>query len=183
MTSLLHAAAKRSSRQASRQVARALTVGACLGVLGGCSLFGKENKHPPTELKPVSATLSVRKAWNVDVGSSGPYVMAPVASGNNVYVSSKSGNVMAIDGNSGRTLWKARTDIDLTSGPGTDGSVTAVAGEKGAIYAFDASGKQLWKKQVNGEVLSAPLVGNGLVVVRTTDTRVLGLDAQTGERR
>jgi outer membrane protein assembly factor BamB len=49
-----------------------------------------------------------------------------------------------------------------------------VAGEKGAIYAFDKSGKQIWKKQVNGEVLSAPLVGNGLVIVRTTDTRLIG---------
>ena len=51
------------------------------------------------------------------------------------------------------------------------------------IYAFDNTGKQIWKKQVNGEVLSTPLVGNGMVVVRTTDTRVLGLDAQNGDRR
>ncbi|CAG2152084.1 outer membrane protein assembly factor BamB [Cupriavidus plantarum] len=183
MMSLQQAAAQRSTRRVSRHVARALTAGACLGVLAGCSLFGKENKHPPTELKPVAATLSVKQAWTADVGKSGPYVMSPVVSGNNVYVSSRSGNVMAIDGASGRTVWKARTDVDLTSGPGSDGNVTAVAGEKGVVYAFDASGKQVWKKQVNGEVLSAPLVGNGLVIVRTTDTRVLGLDAQTGERR
>jgi outer membrane protein assembly factor BamB len=162
---------------------RALVAVACLATLGGCSLFSKENKHPPAELKPVSGTLSVRQAWKADVGKSGPYSMQPAAAGNNVYVSSNNGNVMALEGASGRVLWKAKADLDLTSGPGSDGSVTAVAGEKGAIYAFDASGKQIWKKQVNGEVLSAPLVGNGLVVVRTTDTRVFGLDAETGERR
>ncbi|SFB70425.1 Beta-barrel assembly machine subunit BamB [Cupriavidus sp. OV038] len=184
MTSLLRAAAIRSlSPVVSRRVARVVVAGACVSALAGCSLFGKENKHPPTELKPISATLSVKQAWKADVGKSGPYVMAPVAAGNNVYVSSKGGTVLALEGNSGRTLWKAKTDLDLTSGPGSDGSVTAVAGEKGAIYAFDTSGKQIWKKQVNGEVLSAPLVGNGLVVVRTTDTRVIGLDAQTGDRR
>jgi outer membrane protein assembly factor BamB len=166
-----------------RKIARALVAGACLVALGGCSLFSKENKHPPAELKPVSATLSVRQAWKADVGKSGPYALQPAAAGSNVYVSANNGNIMALDGATGRTLWKAKTDVDITTGPGSDGSVTAVAGEKGAVYAFDTSGKQIWKKQVNGEVLSAPLVGNGLVVVRTTDTRVLALDAQTGERR
>lgn len=180
MTSLLRAAAR---NRYPRQLTRALVAGACLAALGGCSLFSKETKHPPAELKPVSATISVRQAWNVDVGKGGPYAMQPAVSGNNVYVSSRSGNVLALEGASGRTLWKAKTDEDLTTGPGSDGSVTAVAGEKGVVYAFDTSGKQIWKKQVNGEVLSAPLVGNGLVVVRTTDTRVLGLDAQTGDRR
>jgi len=172
MTSLLRTAAT-----------RALVAGTCLGLLAGCSLFSKENKHPPTELKPISATLSVKQAWKADVGKSGPYVMAPVAAGDVVFVSGKSGAVMAINASSGQTLWKAKTDLDLTSGPGSDGDTTAVAGEKGAIYAFDKSGKQIWKKQVNGEVLSAPLVGNGLVVVRTTDTRIIGLDAGTGDRR
>ncbi|QEZ47061.1 outer membrane protein assembly factor BamB [Cupriavidus oxalaticus] len=180
MTSVLSRAVH---RQPVRTMTRALVAAACLAALGGCALFSKENKHPPAELKPVSATLTVRQAWKADVGKSGPYSMQPAAAGNNVYVSSNNGNVMALEGASGRVLWKAKTDLDLTSGPGSDGSVTAVAGEKGAIYAFDASGKQIWKKQVNGEVLSAPLVGNGLVVVRTTDTRVFGLDAETGERR
>ncbi|WP_439670730.1 outer membrane protein assembly factor BamB [Cupriavidus necator] len=180
MTSVLSRAVH---RQPARAMTRALVAVACLATLGGCSLFSKENKHPPAELKPVSGTLSVRQAWKADVGKSGPYSMQPAAAGNNVYVSSNNGNVMALEGASGRVLWKSKADLDLTSGPGSDGSVTAVAGEKGAIYAFDASGKQIWKKQVNGEVLSAPLVGNGLVVVRTTDTRVFGLDAETGERR
>lgn len=181
MTSMLSGAEQQG--ESRRKIARALVAGACLVALGGCSLFSKENKHPPAELKPVSATLSVRQAWKADVGKSGPYALKPAAAGSNVYVSANNGNIMALDGTTGRTLWKAKTDVDITTGPGSDGSVTAVAGEKGAVYAFDTSGKQIWKKQVNGEVLSAPLVGNGLVVVRTTDTRVLALDAQTGERR
>nr|WP_231908051.1 MULTISPECIES: outer membrane protein assembly factor BamB [Cupriavidus] len=160
-----------------------MAVGACLAVLGGCSLFGKEDKHPPAELKPITATLSVRQAWKAGVGKSGPYILQPTVADGKVYASSNGGKVVALEGASGRVLWKAETDVDLTTGPGSDGNVTAVAGEKGVIYAFDNTGKQIWKKQVNGEVLSTPLVGNGMVVVRTTDTRVLGLDAQNGDRR
>lgn len=163
--------------------ASALTAVACAAVLTGCSLFGKADKNPPAELEPVTQTLTVKQAWRASVGKSGPYTLQPFAVEDKVYVSSHGGDVMALDGASGRTLWKADADVDLTTGPGSDGTVTAVAGEKGVVFAFDASGKQLWKKQVNGEVLTAPLVGRGLVVVRTTDTRVFGFDARTGERR
>ena len=38
--------------------------------------------------------------------------------------------MVALEGASGRVLWKAETDVDLTTGPGSDGNVTAVAGEK-----------------------------------------------------
>ena len=180
MTSLFSAA---RDGAASRRLVRTLATSLCVLALAGCALFSKENKHPPTELKPVSATLSVRQAWKADVGKSGPYSMQPAVAGNTVYAAAKNGNIVALDGSNGHVVWQAKANVDLTSGPGSDGSVTAVAGEKGVVFAFDNSGKQIWKKEVNGEVLSPPLVGNGLVVVRTTDTRVLGLDAQTGDRR
>ena len=180
MTSLFSAA---RDGAASRKLVRTLATSLCVLALAGCALFSKENKHPPTELKPVSATLSVRQAWKADVGKSGPYSMQPAVAGNTVYAAAKNGNIVALDGSNGHVVWQAKANVDLTSGPGSDGSVTAVAGEKGVVFAFDNSGKQIWKKEVNGEVLSPPLVGNGLVVVRTTDTRVLGLDAQTGDRR
>ncbi|WP_446513602.1 outer membrane protein assembly factor BamB family protein, partial [Photobacterium sp. DNB22_13_2] len=66
---------------------------------------------------------------------------------------------------------------------GSDGTLTAVAGEKGTVVAFDEKGAQKWKATVNGEVLTAPLVGQGLVIVRTTDGRILGLDGGSGDRK
>lgn len=152
-------------------------------VLGGCSLFSSKNKHEPAKLQEVQQVLAVRQVWSVSVGKSGRYVMQPAVAGNNVYVSAAGGTVTALDGATGRTLWQGKTDVDLTSGPGSDGTLTAVAGEKGAVIAFDEKGAQKWKIAVNGEVLTAPLVGQGLVVVRTTDGRVLGLDPSNGERK
>jgi outer membrane protein assembly factor BamB len=180
MTSSLSGAIQNLPR---RGIARAALAATCLVALAGCSLFGKADKHLPMELKPVTQTLSVKQVWRASVGKGGTYSLQPIAVGGKVYVSANRGTVTALDGASGRTLWEAKTDVDVTSGPGSDGSITAVAGEKGVVYAFDATGKQIWKVQVNGEVLTAPLVGKDLVVVRTTDTRVLGLDALTGERR
>lgn len=151
--------------------------------VSGCSLWSKNDKRQPAELKPIDATLTVRQAWSASVGKMGRFTLQPSVVGSAVYASSAGGNVAAFDAASGRAIWQAKTDVDLTSGPGSDGKITAVAGEKGAVFAFDASGKQLWKVSVNGEVLSSPLVGHGLVVVRTTDTRIIALDAANGERR
>ncbi|MGN5353320.1 outer membrane protein assembly factor BamB [Ralstonia sp. L16] len=172
---------------AARGVARAARVAvlalAATAVLGGCSLFSSKNKHEQAKLKDVQQVLAVRQVWSVSVGKSGRYVMQPAVAGNNVYVSAAGGTVTALDGATGRTVWQGKADVDLTSGPGSDGTLTAVAGEKGAVIAFDEKGAQKWKVAVNGEVLTAPLVGQGLVIVRTTDGRVMGLDPSNGERK
>ncbi|MGN8085089.1 outer membrane protein assembly factor BamB [Ralstonia sp. 22086] len=172
---------------AARGVARAARVAvlalAATAVLGGCSLFSSKNKHEPAKLRDVQQVLAVRQVWSVSVGKSGRYVMQPAVAGNNVYVSAAGGTVTALDGATGRTVWQGKADVDLTSGPGSDGTLTAVAGEKGAVIAFDEKGAQKWKVAVNGEVLTAPLVGQGLVIVRTTDGRVMGLDPSNGERK
>ena len=171
----------------ARGVAKAARVAvlalAATAVLGGCSLFSSKNKHEPAKLKDVQQVLAVRQVWSVSVGKSGRYVMQPAVAGNNVYVSAAGGTVTSLDGATGRTVWQGKADVDLTSGPGSDGTLTAVAGEKGAVIAFDEKGAQKWKIAVNGEVLTAPLVGQGLVIVRTTDGRVLGLDPSNGERK
>ncbi|MRS99946.1 outer membrane protein assembly factor BamB [Ralstonia pickettii] len=171
----------------ARGVAKAARVAvlalAATAVLGGCSLFSSKTKHEPAKLKEVQQVLAVRQVWSVSVGKSGRYVMQPAVAGNNVYVSAAGGTVTALDGATGRTVWQGKADVDLTSGPGSDGTLTAVAGEKGAVIAFDEKGAQKWKVAVNGEVLTAPLVGQGLVIVRTTDGRVLGLDPSNGERK
>lgn len=170
----------RGAAKAARVAVLAL---AATAVLGGCSLFSSKNKHEPAKLQEVQQVLAVRQVWSVSVGKSGRYVMQPAVAGNNVYVAAAGGTVTALDGATGRTLWQGKADVDLTTGPGSDGALTAVAGEKGAVVAFDEKGAQKWKIAINGEVLTAPLVGQGLVVVRTTDGRVLGLDPANGERK
>jgi outer membrane protein assembly factor BamB len=66
---------------------------------------------------------------------------------------------------------------------GTDGTILVVGGVKGTVMAFDMDGKKLWTTQGSSEVLSAPAVGQGMVVVRTVDNRIVGLDAGTGEKK
>jgi outer membrane protein assembly factor BamB len=73
--------------------------------------------------------------------------------------------------------------MPLTAGVGSDGNTVAVAGEKGTVLVFDGDGKLRWKSQASSEVLSAPAVGQGLVIVRSLDNRIVALDADSGTRR
>jgi outer membrane protein assembly factor BamB len=47
----------------------------------------------------------------------------------------------------------------------------------------DKTGKALWKSKVASEILSAPKIFKDVVVVRTADSRIYGLDAADGKRK
>ncbi|MFA9218716.1 MAG: outer membrane protein assembly factor BamB, partial [Sphingomonadaceae bacterium] len=56
-------------------------------------------------------------------------------------------------------------------------------GVKGQVLAFDGAGKPLWKAQASSEVLSSPVVGTDIVVVRSVDNLITAFDAKTGAKR
>jgi outer membrane protein assembly factor BamB len=58
-----------------------------------------------------------------------------------------------------------------------------VATARGEVLAYAADGKPLWRAQVSSDVLTAPLVGRGLVIVRSTDQRIVAFEADSGKRR
>jgi outer membrane protein assembly factor BamB len=73
--------------------------------------------------------------------------------------------------------------MDLTAGVGTDGNVIVVGGDKGMLLAFDMDGKPMWKTQLSSEILTSPVVGQGVVVARSVDNRIVGIDAATGLKK
>jgi outer membrane protein assembly factor BamB len=44
-----------------------------------------------------------------------------------------------------------------------------------------ATGRELWRSRLNSELLSAPAIGEKVVVIRSVDGRLHGLDAHTGK--
>lgn len=173
------------ARTVTRTAAALAFVGA-LGALGGCSSlnpFAKAPKNPPAPLVDFKQTMNARTAWSVSVGSAGEFVFSPVLAGDSIYAAGADGTVVRINASNGQQVWRINADSRLTAGVGSDGNTVAVAGEKGIVFAFDANGKLRWKTQAPTEVLSAPVVGRGLVLVRTIDNRITAYDADSGNRR
>jgi outer membrane protein assembly factor BamB len=164
-----------------------LAVAAAVVSLSGCSLFSwmtsKKVINPPSPLVEFKATQTPRTLWKISLPKSGVYQFSPTVAGDSVYAASADGTIMRINAVSGQTVWRTDAKMKLTAGVGSDGSTVAVAGEKGVVLAYDGAGKFLWKAQATSEILSAPAVGSGLVIVRSLDSRIAAYDALTGERR
>lgn len=162
-----------------------------LAVLSGCSALSAINpfsskeapRNPPAALVDFKPTMAVRTAWTASIGSSGAYVFTPASAGGSIFAAAADGSIVRIDAATGRVLWRTSADLPLTAGVGSDGTTVAVVGEKGQILAFDGDGKLRWKAQASSEVLSAPAVGQGLVIVRSLDNRISAFDAASGTRR
>jgi outer membrane protein assembly factor BamB len=158
---------------------------ALLGVvalLGGCSLFSSDSKVKPAELTPIQATAELSVLWHGSVGKAGDFVFTPAVVEGSVFAAGYDGTIIRFDG--GREAWRISAGEKLSGGVGSDGSLVAVGTPKGDLLAFDAeTGNPVWKAHVSSEVLAAPVVGEGLVVVRSGDSRIAGLDAKDGKRR
>jgi len=146
--------------------------------------FGSRSAAP--EMAPLPAlvnALAVSTLWQANIGDSRKAVFSPAVAGDSVYAAASDGAITRLDGGSGRQLWRINAGERLTGGVGADGKLVAVGSGKGEVLAFDANGSALWKTQVSSEVLAAPQVADDVVVVRSTDSRIFGLDAKDGKRK
>lgn len=151
--------------------------------LGACSMFSsKDARYEPTELTQYDAEVAAAVRWSASIGSGGGYSFAPAVVGESVYAATPNA-VAKVELSSGRVVWRATPDIALTAGAGSDGTTTAVAAGDGTIIAFDEGGAEKWRARATSAVSVPPVVGSGVVVVRSTDYRIQAFDAATGEYR
>jgi outer membrane protein assembly factor BamB len=165
-----------------RAVRRAVLFAAAALAVGGCSLFSSSRK-PPEPLPAASGELQPAALWNVSLGSRSGVGFVPVAIGDSVWAAAQDGTVARLDLDSGRPRWRVSLGQPLTAGVGTDGTITTVVGRDGTLFALDAEGATRWKTPVGAEVVTAPAVADGTVLLRTSDNRVIAYEADTGKRR
>lgn len=166
-----------------RHVVRTSAVLFSVLAIAGCSMFSRSDlRHEPAELTEYAAGVSAKIAWSVPVGGSG-YGFAPVAVGEAIYAAGPSGTVLKVNAGSGQVLWQSTAGVKLTAGAGSDGTTTAVAAADGTVLAFDDNGSKKWEAKATSEVTVPPVVGSGVVVVRSGDYRIQAFDATTGELR
>src|SRR5205085_7504592 len=80
--------------------------------------------------------------------------------------------------------WGVSSEGRLSAGVGAGPRTAVVATEEGGVIALDAqTGAVRWRARVSSEVLAPPAVGNGLVVVRSIDSRVFAFGEDDGKRR
>lgn len=91
---------------------------------------------------------------------------SPAVYGDAVYAADVDGNVYAINAQTGAQMWTqalgspVRAGLTLTE----DGSMLFVGSQDGALHALDtADGFELWPRESEGQLLSAPVVSESVV--------------------
>ena len=146
-------------------------------------MFGSEPKDPPMELVEIKSTAEAKVLWHAAVGNAEAYDFTPAHDGSAVFAASADGTVVRLDAVTGQQVWRIAAGEKLSGGVGAGENLVLVGTPKGMVLAFDQNGKPLWKSRVSSEVLSAPKVAAGVVVVRSGDSRIFGLDAVDGKRK
>lgn len=137
----------------------------------------------PAELTPLKPSASAKIVWRGGVGAAEKYVFTPARDGATVYAAGAAGQITRFDAGTGKQLIRIDTKYRLSGGIGGDARLILAGTAKGEVLAFDPGGKLLWQAQITSDVLSAPQVDQGVVVVRSGDGRIYGFDAATGSRK
>ena len=160
-----------------------------LSGVSGCAIFGNDDDEAlePMELVDFEETLDVRRVWSADVGKGTEALriaLSPAGDGERIYAASYDGNVVALNPENGRRIWRVETDTILSSGPGVGQGLVVVAGYDGDLVALQAEdGSEVWRVNIAGESLARPIISENLVIIYTIDGRLRVLSTFDGSER
>ena len=135
----------------------------------------------PAELVKFKPNAQAKVVWRSSVGDADVYIFTPAVYEGAVYAAGASGTLARFDAATGKQAWRINTKEELSGGVGADGDLVVVGTKKGAVLAYDLKGKLAWKTQVSSEVLMAPRAAQGVVVVRSGDGKIYGLNVADGK--
>lgn len=160
---------------------------ASLLALSACSSLDKLNPFSSSAKKDVPLpTLTVNESvaiqWRAGVGTAGEYTLSPAVIGGSVFAAARDGTLARFD--NGAQAWRISAGTVVSGGVGSDGKLVVVGTPKAEVLAFDAAtGAALWRARAGSEVLAPPVVAEGVVLVRSGDSRIVALEARDGKRR
>lgn len=146
-------------------------------------MFGREPLNAPTELKDITTSINTRIDWSTQTGETGNYDYKPALEAGFVYTASVDGDLTKLDASNGSQVWFVNVGEPISGGVGIGGGLVLVGTKRGNVFAYDVNGKQVWVSKLSSEVLSQPQYSDGVVIARSGDNHIYGLDAIDGTRK
>src|SRR6187551_275723 len=178
----------------------------CAFAMSGCSWFSKKTGNEPLELVDFKETLDLDKVWSHGIGegqNKGFSSLTPALDGDAIYAVDYEGLVVAMNSQTGKKLWKRKVNESkeglwaqsknffyaadpnrqIVGGIAAENGLLLVATYAGEVMALSKeTGDELWRKQLPGEVVSAPRTNGSVVAAQTVNGKLFALDAKTGEQ-
>jgi len=146
-------------------------------------IVGQDPIDPPAPLKEFKAKLNPRILWSAKLDGAESYEFYPGIIGDEAYAASSDGSLAKFDLKTGKAIWKINTGEKLSGGVGAGVNEITVGTSTGLVVAYDLNGKLLWKTRLSSQILSAPKIHEGLVIVRTADNLIHGVNVKDGLKK
>jgi outer membrane protein assembly factor BamB len=100
-----------------------------------------------------------------------------------IYAASAEGEIVALNKDDGKRIWKIDLDEALSGGVGATSRQLFVGSVNGEVIAIDtATGEEQWRADVKSEILAAPASRANVVAVQAFDGNIYGLSTEDGSR-
>ncbi len=158
-------------------------------VLSSCSLFGgdKDKELEPMKLSNIKTSVDIKRIWSTNLGGDAEFMrvaLQPAGDGNRIYAAGRDGNVFALHPETGKEIWRAKLDTELSSGPGVGQGIVVVGAADGYLIALNAdTGLEQWRADIEGETLARAVIKNDIVVAITIDNRLRAVSVFDGNER
>lgn len=162
----------------------AVLLSACQTVGGW---FGRDDVGDgPAALVDFDATAEPVQIWSANVGRgqgrSRPQ-LPPVYDRQEIWAADYRGRVTVVDADSGQQIRRFETEMPLSAGPLLVDDRAYFGTFDGELVAMERDSETvLWRAQLSSEILSLPVQQDGVIVVRSIDGRVFGIDEHSGAR-
>ena len=159
-------------------------------VLGGCASTdesipdwaGVKGDVEPAKLVAFAETARFDVRWHNNIADLGAELLQPALTRDAIYSASAKGGLTRLERATGKQVWRIQTGIVISGGVASGDGLVLIGGDKGEVLAYGEDGKLKWKSVVSSEVLSISPVSDGMVMVRSGDGRIAGLNAADGKR-
>ncbi len=145
----------------------------------------EDESLPPRALEEITNEVMLSEVWQRKVieGQGNRFLkLEMVISDGNLYVADRKGQVVALDQQTGETLWEVDTQLPISGGLEVGYENLFFGTTDADVVALKLNdGETTWTARVSSEVLSVPRFAEGLLVVRSIDGAINTLDASTGE--
>lgn len=142
---------------------------------------------PPVELTPLTNKIKISRQWSFTAGEgvSDFYLkLKPVFKNNTGYVVDYNGLLQAFTVTSGKVIWEKNLNIPVSGGLTLVEQTLFFGTSKGELIAFDINKAELlWRTQLSSEILSRPAISKNIVITKTIDGRVYGLNIDNGTKK
>ncbi len=170
-----------------RRLTRLSVIPLMLFAISGCSSMdsmqdwlGIKQGEDVRELPQTLGQHQFIPRWRAEVGASRINLLTPAIASDAIYAASGDGVLTAVNRINGKPLWQQETGVNISGGVGFGEGRVLVGSDKGELLAYSSQGTPVWKVQLSSEVLNAPQVSDGVVLVRTGDGMLSGLSVVDG---